>query len=233
MIANKKEFYGGFALFVAFFVVLFIIFSPVFNGQNDVKQNGMEYLDDLYNSISKGSAYYIPKVKKETDTFVGNNVNMTLKMADENQAQQAETLFTKAGATAEVSGTQLNVSGDLGNMLANCLKDSDNMYNNDGTTVSNKYGYDERQVLYNWHKALKAADKDLKKQKLFKEAKVVAMVTKKIVETSYNYYKIEPQKIGDKVGIVIFSLVFYVGYTLWYGFSILFMFEGWGLRLEH
>ena len=228
MIANKKEFYGGFALFVGFFVVLFIIFSPVFNGQN-----GMEYLDSLYNSISKGSAYYVPKVKEETDTFIGNNVTMALTMADENQAQQAASLFTKAGATAEVSGAQLNVSGDLGNILANCLTDSDSMYNNDGTTVSNKYGYNERQVLYNWHKALKSADKDLKKQKLFKEAKVAALVVKKIVETSYNYYKIEPMQIGDKVGIVIFSLVFYVGYTMWYGFSILFMFEGWGLRLEH
>jgi len=228
MIANKKEFYGGFGLLVVFFVILFIIFSPVFNGQN-----GMEYLDDLYNSISKGSANYIPKVKKETDTFKGNTVNMALKMADENQAQQTAILFTNAGATAKVSGAQLNVSGDLGNILTNCLEDSKSMYNNDGATVSNKYDYNERQVLYNWHTALKAADKDLKKQKLFKEAKVVALVTKKVIETSYNYYTIEPQKITDKMGIVIFSLVFYVGYTLWYGFAILFMFEGWGLRLEH
>jgi hypothetical protein len=228
MIANKKEFYGGFGLLVVFFVILFIIFSPVFNGQN-----GMEYLDDLYNSISKGSANYIPKVKKETDTFKGNTVNMALKMADENQAQQTAALFTEAGATADVSGAQLNVSGDLGNILANCLEDSKNMYNNDGATVSNKYGYNEKQVLYNWHTALNAADKDLKKQKLFKEAKVIAMVIKKVVETSYNYYTIEPQKITDRMGIVIFSLVFYVAYTLWYGFAILFMFEGWGLRLEH
>jgi len=228
MIANKKEFYGGFGLLVVFFVILFIIFSPVFNGQN-----GMEYLDDLYNSISKGSANYIPKVKKETDTFKGNTVNMALKMADENQAQQTAILFTNAGATAKVSGAQLNVSGDLGNILTNCLEDSKSMYNNDGATVSNKYDYNERQVLYNWHTALMAADKDLKKQKLFKEAKVVALVIKKVIETSYNYYTIEPQKITDKMGIVIFSLVFYVGYTLWYGFAILFMFEGWGLRLEH
>jgi hypothetical protein len=228
MIAHKKEFYSGAALFIGFFVVLFIIFSPVFNGQN-----GLDYLDSLYNSISKGSAYYVPKVKEETDKFIGNNVTMALTMTDENQAQQAASLFTKAGVTTEVSGAQLNVSGDLGNILANCLTDSDSMYNNDGATVSSKYDYNERQVLYNWHKSLTAADKNLKKQKLFKEAKVVALVIKKVVETSYNYYKIEPQKIGDRVGIVIFSLVFYVIYTLWYGFSILFMFEGWGLRLEH
>ncbi|MBW1835166.1 MAG: hypothetical protein JRI62_10705, partial [Deltaproteobacteria bacterium] len=113
----------------------------VFNGQN-----GMEYLDDLYNSISKGSAYYVPKVKEETDTFIGNNVTMAMKMADENQAKQAASLFAKAGATTEVFGAQLNVSGDLGNILANCLEDSKNMYHNDGATVSNKYGYNERQL---------------------------------------------------------------------------------------
>ena len=228
MIAHKKEFYGGFGLLVVFFVILFIIFSPVFNGQN-----GMEYLDDLYNSISKGSANYIPKVKKETDTFMGNAINITLQMKDENQAQQTAFLFTGAGATAEVSGAQLTVSGDLGNILAASLTDSESMYNNDGTTVSGKYGYNERRVLYNWWTALKAADKDLKKQKLFTEAKTVASVVKKVIETSYNYYTIEPQKITDRLGIVIFSLVFYVAYTLWYGFAILFMFEGWGLKLGH
>ena len=62
---------------------------------------------------------------------------------------------------------------------------------------------------------------------------MVALVVKKAVELGYNYYKVEPQKIGNKIGIVIFSLVFYVIYTLWYGFAIMFMFEGWGMRLEH
>jgi hypothetical protein len=53
------------------------------------------------------------------------------------------------------------------------------------------------------------------------------------VETSYNYYLIEPQKISDRAFIVLFSLVFYVIYTVWYGFAIMFMFEGWGMELEH
>ena len=60
MIANKKEFLKGLGLMAAFVIVLIIFFSPVFNGQN-----GLNYLDSLYNSISKGSAYYIPKLKEE------------------------------------------------------------------------------------------------------------------------------------------------------------------------
>ena len=107
------------------------------------------------------------------------------------------------------------------------------MYFNKGKDVSDKYGYGERQVLYNWYKALNAAEKDLKKQKKFTEAKLVAQVLQKAVECSYNYYQIEPQKISERLGIVIFSLLFYIGYTLWYGFAILFMFEGWGMKLEH
>ena len=73
----------------------------------------------------------------------------------------------------------------------------------------------------------------MQRQKKFAEAKMVAQVLKKAVECSYNYYTIEPQKISERLGIVIFSLLFYIAYTLWYGFSILFLFEGWGMKLEH
>ena len=228
MIANKKEFFDGSLLLLAFIAVLIIIFSPVFKGQN-----GLEYLDALYNSISKGSAYYIPKVEEEAGKLVDRSIEVTLSMATEKQAEQTALLFEKGGASVNVAGDALRVTGDLGKILENSLTDADKMYNNDGKAVSEKYGYNERQVLFNWWKALKAMDKDLKKQNKFKEAKVVSLIVKKGIEPSYNYYKIVPQKISDRFGIVIFSLVFYVVYTLWYGFAIMFMFEGWGLRLEH
>jgi len=228
MIANKKEFYGGFAMLAGFFIVLVLMFMPLLNGHN-----ALEYSDALYNSISKGSAYYIPKIKKTTETFPGNTVNLALTMDNEIQAEQTGVLFMKGGSLVNVSKDQLKVTGDLGIILANCLADADFMYFNKGKVISDKYGYDERLVLYNWHKALKAAEKDLKKQKKFAEAKMIAQVIKKAVECSYNYYRIEPQKISERLGIVIFSLLFYVVYTLWYGFAIMFMFEGWGMRLEH
>jgi len=228
MIADKKEFYGGLGLLIGFVVVLVIIFSPVFKGQN-----GLEYLDALYNSISKGSAYYIPKVKAETDTFVGKSVSTTIEMKDESQTQQTAALFMKGGALVNISGTQLKIEGDLGKILENCLADADRMYMNDGQGISSKYGYNEKQVVYNWWQALKALNKDLTKQKQFKAASAVDMVATKAVETSYNYYQIEPQKISDRAFIVFFSLVFYVVYTLWYGFAVMFMFEGWGMKLEH
>lgn len=227
MIAKKKTFFKGAMMLLAFVVVLIIIFSPVFGDKN-----GLQYLDALYNSISKGSAYYIPKVKTETDKFKGKSISITLDLADKKQARQTALLFRKAGALTELSGNKLKVSGDFGKVLDNCLNDADSMYKNDGKTIADRYGYNERQVLYNWWVACTEMDKDLKRQKMFKEAKVVVTLKKKAVETSYNYYKIEPQKITDRLWVVVFSLVFYVVYTMWYGFSIMFLFEGWGLQLE-
>jgi hypothetical protein len=213
---------------VAFFVVLFLFFSPVFNGHN-----GLDYLDNLYNSISKGSAYYIPKLKDDAKAFNGSSVEMSFSMANPAQAQQTAQLFMKSGAMVNVSEAKLKVSGDLGKILENCLADSDALYKNDGKGLAAKYGYNERQALYNWWQAFKGVEKDLNNQKKFKEAKTVANISKKAVETCYNYYTIEPQSIMERLGVVVFSLVFYVIYTLWYGFAILFMFEGWGMKLEH
>jgi hypothetical protein len=228
MIYNKKEFTGGIIMMAVFVVVLIIFFSPVFDGKN-----GLDYLDNLYNTISKGSAYYIDTVRTKTEPFAGNTISVALKMDNAEQAEQTAKLFNGAGALVNVSGDQVKVNGDLAQILAASLTDADAMYHNQGDKLSGKYGYDARQALYNWWKALTGTDKDLTKQKKFKEAKVTATVVKQAVETAYNYYGVEAQNIGDKIGIVIFSLIFYVIYTLWYGFAIMYMFEGWGLAISH
>lgn len=228
MITQKKLFFGGAAMMAGFIVILILMFSPLFNGQN-----GLEYLDDLYNSISKGSAYYIPKLKESVGEFSNTDVELKLSFASAEQASQTAPLFVKAGSTVEVSGDTLSVSGNIGKILSGCLADADLMYHNDGKALVAKYEYEEKRALYNWWSALKSMEKNLKKQKKFKAAKVVSTIKKKGVETSYNYYQIKPQRISERYGIVIFSLIFYVLYTLWYGFAIMFMFEGWGLQLEH
>lgn len=227
MISNKKTFLKGFISIVLFFIVLAVVFSPVFKGHN-----GLEYLDDLYNSISKGSAYYIPKVRTEAEGFRDDHITLLINMADTQTAEQTSLLFKRSGADTEITGDELEVSGDFAKILENCLEDSDLMYKNDGEKLVNKYGYNERQVLYNWWIACREMERDLKRQKKFREAAAVELLKNKAVETSYNYYKIEPQNIGDKLWVVIFSLIFYVLYTLWYGFAIMYLFEGWGLQLE-
>ncbi|HHP7235585.1 MAG TPA: hypothetical protein ACFCUC_13220 [Desulfobacterales bacterium] len=228
MIERKKEFYGGAAMMVGFIAVLIVMFMPIFYGQN-----ALNYLDALFNSISKGSAFYVPNLREEVQLFMNDRVEATLAMPNAARAEQSVLLFEKAGASVTATDTSLNVSGDLGQILSNALADAEAVYYNKGEQIQEKYGFEARRVLYNWWSALNALEDALNRQERFKEAKVAANVRAKAVETAFNYYQIEPQKISDRWGIVIFALVFYVVYTLWYGFAIMFMFEGWGLDLEH
>lgn len=229
MIAHKKEFTGGLLLFIGFWVIFFIGMSPIF-GEG---QNILNYMDNLYNSISKNSAYYIPAMQEKIAPFQGRQVEMTLKTADANEAQRFDTLFTAGKAAVTVEGEGVKVAGDLGTILDNIVYDADILFSNDGKTIRAKYGYNEKQALYDWWHALKLAEKNLNKQKLFKEAKIVNQVQAKAVEPAYNYYGIDAQDIKSKLGIVVASLAGYVVYTLWFGFAIFFMFEGWGLKIEH
>lgn len=228
MIANKNKFYTGLTLMILFSAVFICIFFPLFGGRN-----GLEYLDNLYNSISKGSAYYIDTVRMEVQSMTTPETTISLTMKSDVQAQQTVPLLMNAGAQVDRNGANLTVTGNLVRILTHCLDDAQFMYDNNGVSVSSKYGYAEKAVLYNWWSALKAMDLDLKQQKKFNAARIAEMVNKKAVETAYNYYGIEGQKISDRFGVVIFSLVFYVIYTLWYGFGIMYLFEGSGLQLEH
>lgn len=228
MLANKKEFMTGFFMMVAFLIVLFVMFMPVFGGHN-----ALNYFDSLYNSISKGSAYYVPDLKKKVEKLPAKSITVTLNMKDEAEAKTVGNLLMKSGAMVNVTGAQLKVSGEMNAIMKNALEDADSLFHNRGESVKTRYQMDERLAGYGWWVGLKAIIKDLNRQRLFAEAKQLAELNKKAVECAYNYYGIEPQNIGDQWFIVFFSLAFYVIYTIWYGYSILFMFEGWGLKLEH
>ena len=228
MIAYPKTFYKGFGMMAAFLVVFVLIFMPLFNGKN-----GLEYLDDLYNSISKGSAYYMDKLRGEVKPFEGQNVELTLETKSTDQAEKSARLIEESGASVTLQDKTLTVEGGLGALMLDCIDDSDLMYYNKGEELSEKYGYNEKEVVYNWWRLNKLIEKELQAQKSFEAALMLDRIQKRAVEASYNYYTIEPEKIGSKWGIVAFSLIFYVVYTLWYGFAIMYMFEGAGLRLEH
>ncbi|HRF89278.1 MAG: hypothetical protein AB7U43_09455 [Desulfobacter sp.] len=229
MAANKKELAGGIGLMAVFLIVLVMFFMPLLNGKN-----GLDYLDNLFNSISKGSAYYIPSIKETIGkSETGKEITVKLSYDSAELATESAALFSKAGATVTEDAEKLNITGDFGNILMNCLEDSDALFHNKGDVLQEKYGIEGRKVLFNWWTSLKAMKKSFDKQEQFANSKTVYTVMTRAVECSYNYYKIVPESMSNKLGTVIFSLVFYVVYTMWYGYAILFMFEGWGLQIGH
>ena len=227
MVTDKLKFYTGLVMLAVFAVLLVLMFTPIFDGKN-----ALQYLDGLYNSLSKGSANFILELQEESLEYIGTSTDVVIEMESEEQAEQTAMLYEKAGAEVVILGVELEVKGDLGQILGTSLDDADAMYYNDAETVTDRYGYDARQVLYNWWVSLEETNKALEDQNTFDDAKFVRSVNEKGIEPAYNYFGIEPDSVSSRIGVVIFSLVFYVIYTIWYGFALMFIVEGLGLKIR-
>jgi len=227
LIRNKKKFWQGLLYSASFAVVLTLIFSPIFNGKN-----GLEFADETFNMLAKGSSYFIPKVTKQIEPFTGKQFTATLKLEKPDDAARTAKLFTQAGATVEIKQSTLKLGGDLGGVLKSALKDSDAMYKNNGKAVSERYGYDERKVMKDWWQAFAAIEKGMKKDKNIESAKAVSDVNKKAIEPAYNFYQIDAQKVSEHAVLLTALLLFYVLYTMWWGYGIFYTFEGVGLNMK-
>jgi len=227
VIKNSKTFNIGALFAITFFGVLFTIFSPVFQGKN-----GLEFADASFNKLAKGSSYFIPKVAKTVEPFVGKTLSASITLDKAEDVESAAKLFTLAGAKAEASGTTLKVDGDLGLILQSALKDADALYQNNGKAVSDRYGINEKKALQGWWLALGKIEKNLKKEKMLAEAKVISEVMKKGIEPGYNFYEIDANKVSEHAGMMSGLLIFYVFYTMWWGYAIFYLFDGFGLTMK-
>ena len=228
IVKNKKPFSIGVVLAFSFLGVLALIFSPVFGDG----KNGLVYSDDMFNKLSKGSSYFIPKIAKNNEKFAGTIIGATVKFDKPEQGAGAAKLLAASGAEVKGSGAELQINGNLGTLMGKVLQDSDDMFKNDGKKVADRYGVDEKEAMTTWWNVLKVMDKELKKQGKIEEAKIVSDVMKKAVEPAFNFYMIDAQKVTDKAGIMTGLLIFYVVYTMWWGFAIFYLFDGVGLTMK-
>ncbi len=236
VIKNAKTFNIGALFAITFLGVLFTIFSPVFSGKN-----GLEFADDSFNKLAKGSSYFIPKVAKANEAFMGRSFSVTIKTDKpddrpgdgEKRAANIAKVFQTAGARADASGATVKIEGDLGRVLGSALQDADAMFKNDGETIKTRYQTDdEKKMFRQWHNALTRMNKEFDKEKKLAESKMVNEVVKKAIEPAYNFYRIDANKVSEHAGMMSGLLVFYVFYTMWWGYAIFYLFEGFGLTMK-
>ncbi|MDI6864810.1 hypothetical protein [Thermodesulfovibrio yellowstonii] len=240
MAADKKHLTWGLILLISFIGVLILIFAPIY-GQG---MNGLEYSDDLFNKLAKGSAYQIPKLKKDAEKYKGKVLDVVVdvkragdKPGDaEKRAERLAKVFTINGAKAEVNGSKVHITADFGAIISAALEDSDQMYNNNGDYIKKKYDVTDdekmKQMFRQWHNALNLVNKKLTLDKKAEDANFVKKVMTAAIEPAYNFYGIQAVKITEKTGVATGLLLFYVLYTIWYGFGVLYLFEGLGLSTK-
>jgi hypothetical protein len=228
LIRNRRAFVSGMVLTISFTCVLLLLFAPVFGDG----RNGLQYADDMFNRLSKGSSYFLPKVAQHADAIAGKGFRLELPFQSDDAAALAAAQFRAAGLTVEGVGRELRVAGDLGGMLGAVLRDAEDGYRNDDEALRQRYGVPGRAALANWWQLMNRLDNSLKLDKRLPEARAVAEVMKKGVEPAHNYYGIEAEKVTDMIPQILGLLVFYVIYTVWWGYAILRLMEGMGLALR-
>jgi len=225
VVRNKKTFTIGLVMLLSFVLCYVGMMSPNFgNGRN-----GLQYADDMFNSLSKGSAYLIEEAQKVADGQMGKSINLTIKASSPEDADKWSKLYTTAGAAVTVKESSLTIDGDYGKILGAVVADSDFMYHNDSKSLEKKYGYDGREATYNWNSSLKKIDSALKAKSQFQEEFDLVKVQQKALEPAYNYYGVEIKKVSENKLSLAFLLCFYLIYTVWYGFGLYYFFDGLGI----
>ncbi|MFP4107656.1 MAG: hypothetical protein ACLFT1_01135, partial [Desulfonatronovibrio sp.] len=145
-----------------------------------------------------------------------------------------DTVLSKHVDNMQINGSSISFEADLTELVESVLVDSEDLYNNQSAELARRYSQkeeDTRAVGYAWNLFLRAMEDKFNQEAEFDAAKHVSEVVNRGVEVGYNFYGIEAEKATSKAGILSFSLVFYVLYTLWWGMAIFYLFEGLGLKM--
>ena len=231
LVVNKKAFAKGIVFLSSFAAVFVFILMPIFPGEKG-KITGLDYADNLFNRLSKGSSWFIPEIAPRVKAVEGKEVEVTVPLKKAASVEAVVKLFTVSGAAADADGGLVRIKADFGKLLGSVLVDCEAIYNDNPELVSAKYGMDGYKALAFWWEGLQPMIKELQKINRFSEAQLVDLVIRKGVEPAYNFRGIEAGSVQKEFVLMLALLIFYVVYTLWYGFAIFDLFEGIGLTMK-
>lgn len=257
LIRNRKAFTRGLLLLGSFLVVFVVFFMPVFPAQEEggEKTNGLVFADHLFNTLSKGSSLFLDPAMQARGNINGPTRERTEGRTVDIEVffkQRADSYTDASGALQEfnlpesaaallrgrdfavtVSGDSLRIKGELYSLLHSVLEDSFSIYHNNAAEVASRHnGMDGRAVMRTWWHLLSAMIQPMQRAGQVSEAAAVSTVISKGIEPSYNFYGITPMRVVDNIPLVAAFLIFYVIYTMWYGFAIFELFEGIGLTMK-
>ncbi len=211
-------------LVLSFFAVLFAMGSPIFR-----KQTALQYADNLFNELSKQSSYYIPDVARKAAKFNGEGFEVEIETGDESEAETIALISAAAGASAKVGKDCVLLKGDLGRTAAVALRDADVLFKAEDAGKRTRYGCDGQTAIRHWWFVFTALRKQCLRENKGAEANFLKSMLIRGLEPAYNFAGTKPTRISERFGMVIFLLAFYVGFTIWWGVGVMYVFEGLGL----
>lgn len=224
---NRTKFTLGLVGLVTFVIALTVCLSPVLDDQT-----GLQWADGFFNQLSKNSSYFLPKVAEESANYAGKSFRAQVTPRDPVIAEHIERVFAVAGAQTRAHGKTVELAGDLGAVARAIIADAEGMYRGRERELQAAYGFSGREAIYCWWAALDAIYRQFVEEGDVPASNFASMLRTKVCEPAYNFVGIAPRSPSE-AGLPLFALLaFYLLYTVWYGFSILYLFEGLGITVQ-
>ena len=228
LVVNRGALARGTLGLAAFSLVLGLGMAPVFDGEN-----GLQYADRFFNRLAKDSSNHIGKARAQAVKATGVKVDIGVNPREVADPAKMVKVLTGSGIEAGTADDgRVRVRGDLGVLMGACLDDAEEGYANRIAELGAKHGMEGEEVLYCWWLVFDGLTRRFVQENQGARANTAKFMTAKVLEPVYNFRGIEAAPIRGNVLPASCLLVFYVLYTLWYGFSIMSVFEGVGVSLK-
>ena len=226
IVRNKRKFWIGLNGLILFSVILGLWLRPW-----GTHRSGLEWADHLFNRLAKNSTYFIPEAVELARKFEGAGVDFGVHSRWPGTDERMVQVIRASGSSAVLLGDgRVRINGDLGRLGHAASADAEWLFKGQDRNLRAKYGMDGREAIYYWWLAFDGLTRRFIQENRSAEADFTRWMTGRVLEPAYNFAGIETGSFGENVWTVAFLLGSYLIYTLLYGFSILFLFEGLGIE---
>jgi uncharacterized membrane protein YfcA len=199
------------------------------------KRDGMSVLastDDFFNQLAKDSAYFIPEARKKAVRFAGESVDIAISPREHVSEDKARSVISDcACALTRTDDGRLRIRCAMGKLCETALADAELAFRNNDQAFLTDHRLRAHEAVYCWWIIFDGLSRRYVQENRPELAEFTKLMATKVLEPAYNYRGIEARNVRENAAPLAGYLAFYILYTLWYGFSILFVIEGFGISM--
>ena len=221
-VAQPWRLKAGIAGLVSLGIVLTVSLCPVFEGHT-----GLTWADGFFNQLAKNSADHLAEGRAKANALVGTHVDVSVNPKDVVDQEQLSRIVAMAGLDSRVIGDgRVRITGDLGKLAKAAVDDAALQFDNRSHSLARRRQMTASEAIYCWWIIFDGLTRRYVQENRGSEANFTKFVSAKILEPCYNFRGIKAMQVRNRVIPLVLLLGCYILFTLWYGFSILNVFEG-------
>lgn len=228
LIRNPGKFRMGVAGLAVFAALFAISVRPIVHDQSV-----LAWADGLFNSLAKDSVNYMEDGVRQAKRFEGTDIDLSIKARDLWDPAKVKGVIEHGGGQASVlKDGRVRIQGDLGKLGMAAVADAGLAFANKDKEMCDRHGATSCRVLYYWWTVFDGLTRRYIQNGDAKQAEFTKYMMTKVLEPAYNFRGLRARDIGQNALPATVLLVAYVVFTLWYGVSILYIFEGLGITVS-